>query len=81
MKKFLLFFPFILSAYYYPLNYQFVFMRNCMQNSSLPNKYEYCRCVFNKIKKTYPYDYFEFHSSNPNVLSKIAIFSKECLNK
>ena len=52
-----------------------------MQNSSLPNKYEYCRCVFNKIKKTYPYDYFEFHSSNPNVLSKIAIFSKECLNK
>ena len=81
MKKLLFFFPFILSAYYYPLNYQFVFMRNCMQNSSLTNKYEYCKCVFEKIKETYPYDYFAFHSSDTDVLSKIAIFSKECLNK
>ncbi len=80
MKKLLLF-PSLLLAYFYPINYEFVFIRNCMQNSSLPNKYKYCKCVFNKIKETYPYDYFAYHASDEKVLSKIATFSKECLNK
>ncbi len=81
MKKLLFFFPLFLFAYFYPLNYKFVFMRNCMQNSSLNNKYKYCNCVFEKIKETYPYDYFIYHSSDADVLSKIAVFSKECLYK
>jgi len=50
-----------------------------MQNSSLPNKYQYCQCVFDKIKATYPYNYFIFHSTDKNVLNQIALFSKECL--
>jgi len=79
MKKLLFFFPFILSAYYYPLNYQFVFMHNCIQNSPLPNKYKYCMCVFEKIKETYPYQYFSIHSSDKKILDKISQFSKECL--
>ena len=79
MKKLLLFLPFTLFAYFYPLNYEFVFMRNCMQNSPLPNKYEYCKCVFNKIKENYPYDYFSYHSSDKEVLETIAKFSRECL--
>jgi len=79
MKKILLFLPFILSAYYYPLDYQFVFMHNCMQNSNLPNKYKYCRCVFEKIKETYPYNYFIYHSNDREVLQTIAKFSRECI--
>ena len=52
-----------------------------MQNSSIPNKYQYCRCVFNKIKETYPYNYFAWHSSDPQILNSIKIFSKECINQ
>ena len=79
MKKLLFLFPLLLSAYFYPFDYKFVFMRNCMQNSTLPNKYEYCACVFNKIKETYPYDYFAYHAGDKEVLINIAKFSKECL--
>jgi len=81
MKKIFIFFPLFLFSYYYPFNYKFVFIHNCMQNSSLPNKYEYCQCVFDKIKATYPYNYFSLHSSDKDILNKIAIFSKECLQK
>ena len=78
LKKLLFFFPFILSAYFYPFKYQFVFIHSCMENSNLPNKYEYCRCVYDKIKETYPYDYFIWNSTSPDVLKKIVEFSKEC---
>jgi len=81
MKKLLFFIPLFLFSYYYPLNYEFVFIRNCMQNSSLPNKYRYCECVFEKLKETYPYDYLEFHSTAPDVINFIKNASKECLNK
>ncbi len=79
MKKLLFFFPFILSAYFYPIKYEFVFMHNCMQSSSLPNKYKYCKCVFEKIKETYPYNYFAYHADDKKVLEKIVEFSKECI--
>jgi len=79
MKKLLIFLPFFLFSYYYPLNYEFVFMRNCMQNSSLPNKYQYCKCVFDKIKETYSYNYFIYHSTDNKILFSIKRFSKECL--
>ncbi len=81
MKKLLLFLPFILLGYNYPINYKFNFIHKCMQNSSIKNNYKYCKCVFNKIKKTFPYNYFIYHSSDKQVLEKIAIFSKECLKK
>ena len=77
--KLLIFLPLFLFSYYYPLNYQFVFMRKCMQNSSLANKYQYCECVFNKIKDTYSYDYFIWHSTDLQVLNSLKKFSKECL--
>jgi len=50
-----------------------------MQNSSLANKYQYCECVFNKIKDTYSYDYFIWHSTDLQVLNSLKKFSKECL--
>jgi hypothetical protein len=52
-----------------------------MQNSPLPNKYEYCRCVFEKIKDRYPYEYFIWHQLDYDVLNFIAKASRECLNK
>jgi len=79
--KFLIFLPLFLFSYYYPLNYEFVFMRNCMQNSSLPNKYQYCKCVFDKIKESYPYNYFGWHTTDPKILNSIKKFSKECINQ
>jgi len=81
MKKFFLLIPLISFAYFYPFKYQFVFMRSCMSHSTLPNKYEYCRCVYEKVKATYPYNYFLWHQTDIDVLKKVAVFSKECLNK
>jgi len=76
---FFIFLPLFLFAYYYPVNYQFVFINNCMRNSSFKDKYEYCKCVFDKIKENYPYDYFAYHQTDKEILNKIAIFSKECI--
>ena len=56
-------------------------MHSCMQNSSLTDKYGYCECVYNKIKETFPYSYFIYHSGDKEVLNSIALFSKYCLNK
>jgi len=79
MKKLLIFFPLFLFSYYYPFNYQFTFIHNCMLNSPIKNKYNYCRCVYEKIKTTYPYNYFIYHQLDRDVLNKIVLFSKECL--
>ncbi|WP_024790908.1 MULTISPECIES: hypothetical protein [unclassified Lebetimonas] len=81
MKKLLVFLPLFLFSYNYPFDYQFKFIHSCMQNSSLPNKYKYCRCVFEKIKSAYPYNYFIWHKTDNDVLKFIAKASKECLNK
>jgi len=80
MKKLLFFIPFVLFSFEYPIEYKFQFMHSCMQNSSLTNKYQYCECVYNKIKNTFPYIYFASHSSDKDVLNSLVLFSKECLN-
>ncbi len=81
MKKFLFFIPLFLFSFEYPLEYKFQFMHSCMQNSSLPNKYQYCNCMFNKIKETFPYIYFANHSADKDVLNSLVFFSRECLQK
>jgi hypothetical protein len=81
MKKIILIFPLFLFSYYYPFEYQFKFIHACEQNSPLPNKYEYCRCVFQKIKNKYPYEYFLWHQTDPDVLNFVAKVSRECIKK
>jgi hypothetical protein len=81
MKKFLIFLPLFLFSYYYPYEFQFKFIHACMQNSHLSNKYEYCRCVFEKIKTRYPYNYFIWHETDTDVLNFIAKASKECIKR
>ncbi|GAX87208.1 conserved hypothetical protein [Lebetimonas natsushimae] len=81
MKKLILIFPLFLFSYYYPFDYQFKFIHACEQSSSLPDKYNYCKCVFEKIKARYPYNFFIWHQKDKDVLNFIAKVSKECLNK
>lgn len=79
MKKILLFSPVFLFSFYYPLEIRFQFMHDCIQNSSLPNKYEYCECIYNKLTNRFTYQYFVWDSSSPKIIAFIKKASKECL--
>ncbi|AZV46179.1 hypothetical protein C3L23_02500 [Nautilia sp. PV-1] len=81
MKKLLLFLPLFAFSFYYPLNFKFQFIHNCMQTSSLPNKYQYCECVYNKITNRFTYQFFSYNTASPEVLNFIRKASKECLIK
>jgi len=82
MKKLLILIPLFAFSFYYPINFKFKFIHNCMQNSNLQNhKYEYCECVYNKITERFTYQYFTFNSATPEVLNFIKKASHECLTK
>jgi len=81
MKKLLAFFPLFLLSYYYPLSFKFQFIHNCMENSSLNNKYEYCECVYNKLTNRFTYQYFLYNSTSPEILNFIKKASIDCLQK
>jgi len=81
MKKLLAFFPFLLFSYYYPLEFKFRFIHNCMENSSIPNKYQYCQCVLKKLENRFKYQYFLWNSTSMEVLNFIKKASRECLKR
>jgi hypothetical protein len=49
-----------------------------MQNYTLPNKYEYCRCVLKKIENRFTYEFFVYNSTSKEVLNFILKASREC---
>ncbi len=79
MKK-LIFLPLFAFAFYYPIDFEFKFIYKCMENSNLPNKYEYCKCVLKKLENKFTYQYFLYSSTSPEVLNFLKKASKECLN-
>jgi len=82
MKKLLLFLPLFAFSFYYPLDFKFKFIHDCMQNSNLQNhKYDYCECVYDKITERFTYHYFSYNSASPEVLNFIRKASKECLKQ
>ncbi|NPA11709.1 MAG: hypothetical protein GXO62_05660 [Epsilonproteobacteria bacterium] len=76
-----LFLPVFLFSFYYPLDFKFQFIHNCMQNSSLNQKYEYCECVYNKLTSRFSYYYFRYNASSPEVLNFLVKSSKECIKE
>jgi hypothetical protein len=82
MKKLIFLIPLFAFSFYYPVNFKFKFIHDCMQNSNLQTKkQQYCECVYSKITNRFTYQFFSYNPASPEVLNFIRKASKECLTK